>query len=69
MNLNRYQPMEANIDIQSGNRGSVPGRVVPKTLTMVLDAVLLNTHHYKIQIKGKVEQSRKWSSALLYTSV
>ena len=49
--------------------GSIPGRVIPKTLKMVLDASLLNTQHYKVRIKGKVEQSREWSSALPYTSV
>ena len=31
---------------------------------IVLDAALLNTQHYKVWIKGKVEQSREWSSAL-----
>ena len=31
---------------------------------MVLDASLLNTQHYKVRIKGKVEQSRERSSAL-----
>ena len=36
---------------------------------MVLDAALLNSQHYKVRIKGKVEQSREWSSALPYTSV
>ena len=36
---------------------------------MVLDATLFNTQHYKVRIKGKVEQSREWSSALPYTSV
>ena len=51
------------------DRGSIPGRVIPKTLKMVLDAALLNTHHYNVRIKGKVEQSREWSSALPYTSV
>ena len=30
---------------------------------MVLDAVLLITQHYKVRIKGKVEQSKEWSSA------
>ena len=39
--------------------GSVPGRVIPKTQKMVLDASLLNTQHYKVRIKGKVEQSRE----------
>ena len=36
---------------------------------MVLDAALLNTQHYKVSIKGKVEKSREWSSTLSYTSV
>ena len=41
-----------------GDLGSIPGRVIPKTKKMVLDA-LLSTQHYKVRIKGKVEQSRK----------
>ena len=36
---------------------------------MAPDASLLNTQQYKVGIKGKVEQSRKKSSALPYTSV
>ena len=47
-----------------GDLGSIPGRVIPKTQKMVLDASLLNTQHYKVRIKGKVEQSRERSSAL-----
>ena len=39
--------------------GSIPGRVIPKIQKMVLDASLLNTQHYKVRIKGKVEQSRE----------
>ena len=35
-----------------GDRGSVPGRVIPKIQKMVLDAVLLNTQQYKVRIKG-----------------
>ena len=42
-----------------GDRGSIPGRVIPKTKKMVLDAALLNTRHYKIRIKGKVEESKE----------
>ena len=43
-----------------GDLGSIPGRVIPKAKKkMVLDAFLLNTQHYKVQIKGKVEQSRE----------
>ena len=51
------------------DQGSIPGRVIPKTLKMVLDTFLLNTQHYKVHIKGKVEQPRESSSALPYTSV
>ena len=50
-----------------GKWGSIPGRVKPKTKKMVLDAALLNTQHYDVRIKGKVEQSRECSSTLPYT--
>ena len=50
-----------------GDLGLIPGRVIPKTLKMVLDSSLLNTQHYKVHIKGKVKQSRERSSALPYT--
>ena len=36
---------------------------------MVFDAALLNTQHYKVRIKGKVEQSKERSGALPNTSV
>ena len=49
-----------------GGLGSTPGRVIPKTLKMVLDTYLLNTQQYKVRIKGKLEQSRKNINALLY---
>ena len=53
-----------------GDRGLISGRVIPKTQKMVLHASLLNTQHYKVRIKGKVEQSREWSSTLyLHLSV
>ena len=52
-----------------GDQGSLPGRIIPKTLKMVLDATWLNTQHYKVRIKGKVEQSRERSSANPYTLV
>ena len=52
-----------------GDLGSIPGRVIPKTQKMVLDASLLNTQHYKVRIKGKVEQSRERINALPYTLV
>ena len=49
-----------------GDWGSIQGQVIPKTQKLVLDAALLNTQHYKIRIKCKVEQSREWSSAMIY---
>ncbi len=47
-----------------GDLGSIPVRVILKTKKMVLDATLLNTQHYKVQIKGKVEQSGERVGAL-----
>ena len=50
-----------------GDRASIPISGHTKTQKMVLDATLLNTLHYKVRIKGKVEQSRERSSTLPYT--
>ena len=36
-----------------GDWGSIPGRVIQKTQKTVLDTPLLNTQHYKVQIKDK----------------
>ena len=44
-----------------GDLGSILGRVISKTLKMVLDTSLLNTQQYKVRIEGKVEQSRGMS--------
>ena len=52
-----------------GDLGSISGRVIPKTQKMVLDATMFNTLHYKVRIKGKVEQSRERSFTITYTSV
>ena len=52
-----------------GDLVSIPGRIIPKTLKMVLDTFLLNTQPYKVRIKGKVEQFWERSSAFPYTSV
>ena len=52
-----------------GDLGSVPARVIPKSLKMVLDTSLLNTQQYKVRTKDKVEQSKERSSTLPYTSV
>ena len=56
-----------DIGMRVRDRGSVPGRVIPKTQNMVLDASLVNTQPYKLGITGKIEQSRERSSAFLYT--
>ena len=36
---------------------------------MVLDSALLNTQPYKVRIKGKMEQSKGFSSSLPYIVV
>ena len=52
-----------------GDEGSNPGQVILKTQKMVLDAALLNTQHYKVRIKDKMEQSQEWCRAHPYNSV
>ena len=52
-----------------GDLASIPGRVIPKTLKMVLDISLLNIQQYQVRIEGKVEQPRERSSSLPYTSM
>ena len=52
-----------------GDLGSIPGRVILKTQKIVLDTTLLNTQHYKVRTKGKVEQTKEGSSTLPYTLV
>ena len=41
------------------DRSSIPYRIISNPQQMVHDATLLNTPHYKVQIKGKVEQPGK----------
>ena len=52
-----------------GRETGVQSQVESKTQKILLDAALLNTDHYKVCIKGKVEWSREWSSDLPCTSV
>ena len=52
-----------------GDQGSIPGRDIQKTQKMIHNNSLLSIQHFKERIKGKVEQSREWSSTLPYTSV
>ena len=52
--------MRREFAIGQGDWGSIPGRLISKTLKMILDAALLNTQCYKVRIKGKVKQSREW---------
>ena len=55
--------------IGGGDRGSILGRIIPKTQKMVLHAALLITQYYKVRIKSKVVQSKERSSAFPYISV
>ena len=51
------------------DRGSIPGRVIPKTQKMVLDATIHSTQDYKVSIKSKVDQSTEKSSSLSFILV
>ena len=48
---------------------SIPGQIIPKTKKIILDMSLLNTQHYKVHIKGKVELSLEKSNVLPDTSM
>ena len=52
-----------------GDRILIPGRVIPKTQKMVLDASLLNTKHYKVWIKGKWSNPGNGVAPFPYTSM
>ena len=52
----------------SGDRGSIPSRVITKTQKWYLMFPCL-TQHYKVGVKGKVEQFRERSSTLPYPLV
>ena len=48
-----YRPigqMSRLFAIGPGDRGSIPGRVIPKTQKIVLDATFLYSQHYKVRI-------------------
>ena len=47
-----------------GDLGSISGQVIPKTKKMVLEASLLNTQHYKVQINGK--WSNQWKGVVTF---
>ena len=52
-----------------GDQGSIPGRIIPKSQKMVLDASLLNTQNYKVQIKSKRSNPEKRVVPSPYTSL
>ena len=51
-----------------GDLGSIPGHNIPKSLKIVLDTSLLKAQHYKVRIKGKVEQSTKGRQLYLHNN-
>ena len=62
--VNRLIGLEGRVFANSPeDLGSIPGRVIPNTLKMVLDTSLLNTQQYKVRIEGKMEQSSERSCA------
>ena len=63
---NCFQTNDRSIDIMvrvfinvPGNRGSILGRVIPKTQKMVLDASSLYTQYYSVRIKHEYSNSGK----------
>ena len=42
-----------SFDNGPGDLGSILGRIIPKTLKIVLDTSLLNTQQYKVRIRLK----------------
>ena len=51
-----------------GDQDFNPDWFIHKTQKIVLDTSLVNNQHYKLRIKGKVEQSREKSCGLPYSS-
>ena len=52
-----------------GDWSLIPDQVIPKAKKKELYISLVNTQHYKVRIKGKVEQSKERRSDLPNTSV
>ena len=59
-----HLPMARAFASGPGDQVKISGQVIAKTQEKVLDSALLNTQHYKVRIKGNVEQSREWNCAL-----
>ena len=57
----RLEKLLVGIVFASGpdDLGSIPGRVIPKTLRMVLDTSLLNTQQYKVLSRVKLRNPGK----------
>ena len=54
-NQNNKKNLEGRVFANGpGDLGSIPYRIIPKTLKMVLDTSLFNTQQCKVRIKGKV---------------
>ena len=51
------------------DRGSIPGRVIPKTQKLILDVALLNTQHNKVRIKVKWSNPGKGVGPSLHLGV
>ena len=49
----KYYQNLLKCSLANGSRdlGSIPGRVIPKTLKIILDTSLLNAQQYKVYIK------------------
>ena len=63
--LHKTGPLSYRLEYSPMREGFSPR----STQKIVLDAYLLNTKYFKVEINGKVEQSKKRCSAFSYTSV
>ena len=52
-----------------GDRSSIPGRVIPKTLKMVLDASLLNTQHTHMVLDASLLNTHTHTHTYIYMCV
>ena len=50
-----------------GDLGSIPGRVIIKTLKMVLDTALLNTQEYKVRERERENGKERKGPTKMYT--
>ena len=68
--INRSICIEAKVFTNGpGDQSSIPGRVIPDTKKILLDAFWFNIHYYKVRNKGKWNNLGKGVTHLLHVGV